>query len=201
MREHARAALAQFGDRVELRPFELAAPDCRRELPQPLRCVLSPACHPPSARPWQTAAFLRSRAATGARRRAAHRGHRRAGQRSRGTRLRRAVRHAGARAEPGALWQFDGFERFQEQRWNYFAYDYGAGPESGDYPSPLSDQLLWLRAAGFATADAFWLRGDTPSMGDIRNRAERLGTSFARVIPQNRPAAGTRASDAAEIVP
>jgi SAM-dependent methyltransferase len=42
---------------------------------------------------------------------------------------------------------------FAEEHWNYYRY-----PEPFDKPSPLFDQLVWLKAADFATVDCFWLK-------------------------------------------
>lgn len=158
MREHARAALTQFGDRVELRPFELEQADWRRELPQPLRCVLSSLVihHLPGPGKQQLFADLAPRLEPDGALLIADIVE---PENARVARVYAEQYDALVREQSLALYgDLSGFERFGEQRWNYFAYDYGAGPESGDYPSPLADQLLWLRAAGFAAADAFWLR-------------------------------------------
>jgi phospholipid N-methyltransferase len=47
----------------------------------------------------------------------------------------------------------DAFAFFQQTEWNYYRY-----PDPFDKPSPLFDQLLWLKAAGFAVVDCFWLQ-------------------------------------------
>lgn len=47
----------------------------------------------------------------------------------------------------------DGMRAFQETEWNLFRH-----PDAMDRPSPLFDQLLWLREAGFEAVDCFWLR-------------------------------------------
>ncbi|HVS03681.1 MAG TPA: class I SAM-dependent methyltransferase [Thermoanaerobaculia bacterium] len=43
-------------------------------------------------------------------------------------------------------------ERFAAERWNHFRF-----PDPADLPSPLADQLDWLRAAGFVAVDVFWM--------------------------------------------
>jgi tRNA (cmo5U34)-methyltransferase len=50
-----------------------------------------------------------------------------------------------------------GYEQFLQLKWNYFLYDYGSA-DSTDYPSSLSDQLVWLREAGFSIVDCFWMQ-------------------------------------------
>jgi len=44
------------------------------------------------------------------------------------------------------------FQKFVDEHWNFFAY-----PVPGDKPSPISHQLAWLTAAGFAVVDVFWM--------------------------------------------
>lgn len=45
------------------------------------------------------------------------------------------------------------FEQFVKAEWNYFRF-----PDPFDKPSPLFNQLTWLKAAGFAVVDCFWLQ-------------------------------------------
>jgi tRNA (cmo5U34)-methyltransferase len=44
------------------------------------------------------------------------------------------------------------FEQFRRRQWNIYRY-----PDPFDKPSPLADQLAWLRAAGFEGVDVYWL--------------------------------------------
>ena len=46
------------------------------------------------------------------------------------------------------------FEAFEAEHWNLFHYP---DPDF-DKPSPLFEQLLWLKEAGFAVVDCFWLQ-------------------------------------------
>ena len=43
---------------------------------------------------------------------------------------------------------------FRKDRWNFYA---DPTPDPYDQPSPLSDQLNWLRDAGFSRVDCFWM--------------------------------------------
>ena len=45
----------------------------------------------------------------------------------------------------------------EQLKWNYFLYDYNS-TETSDHPSCLSDQLVWLREAGFSVVDCFWMQ-------------------------------------------
>lgn len=47
----------------------------------------------------------------------------------------------------------DAFNKFREMEWNIFS---DPDPDPGDMLSPLSDQLKWLEQAGFIEADVFW---------------------------------------------
>jgi tRNA (cmo5U34)-methyltransferase len=44
------------------------------------------------------------------------------------------------------------FQRFSDERWNHFRF-----PDADDHPSALLHHLVWLRHAGFAAVDCFWL--------------------------------------------
>ena len=48
-----------------------------------------------------------------------------------------------------------GFEQFRDDGWNYFN---DPAPDPIDKPSTLYDQLSWLREAGFAEVDVFWMK-------------------------------------------
>jgi tRNA (cmo5U34)-methyltransferase len=45
----------------------------------------------------------------------------------------------------------DAFDAFVREQWNCYRY-----PDPVDIPSPLADQVAWLRDAGFAVAASFW---------------------------------------------
>jgi len=46
----------------------------------------------------------------------------------------------------------DLFRRFVDERWNHFRF-----PDGADRPSALLHHLVWLRHAGFAAVDLFWM--------------------------------------------
>lgn len=47
----------------------------------------------------------------------------------------------------------DAYDYFVRERWNMYRYP---EPDSYDMPSPLADQLGWLREAGFVSVEAHW---------------------------------------------
>jgi tRNA (cmo5U34)-methyltransferase len=57
------------------------------------------------------------------------------------------------------------FEKFVEGRWNYYRF-----PDPVDHPSPLFAQLQWLREAGFAVVDCFWLQAGHAIYGGYKAR-------------------------------
>lgn len=157
MREQTRQRLAAYGDRVQVAPFRIEESGWRQALPSPLRCVLSSLCVHHLAAEGKRALFLDvvQRLEPGG-----------------ALLLADLIEPAAPQLAKLYAEQYDtivreqslarygdlrGFERFEQAHWNYFAFDYGV-PGSGDYPSVLSDQLAWLRAAGLATVDCFWLR-------------------------------------------
>ena len=58
----------------------------------------------------------------------------------------------------------EAFERFQRDGWNF----YRGTPDPYDRPSGLGEQLRWLRRAGFARVDAFWMRAGHAVFGGFR---------------------------------
>jgi tRNA (cmo5U34)-methyltransferase len=56
------------------------------------------------------------------------------------------------------------YRQFIETHWNYFRY-----PDPGDTPSPLFDQLGWLREAGLASVDCYWMRGGHAIYGGYKD--------------------------------
>jgi SAM-dependent methyltransferase len=165
MRSRLSQTLAEYGDRAQVRPFDLFAADWRRELPSPLRCVLS---------------SLVVHHLDGEGKRALYR------------ELAQAIAPGGAllladvvapqvpRANTLFARQWDdavrvqsvvvrgdlsGHEQFIADKWNLYTPE---GADEMDKPSPLADQLAWLREAGFASADCFWMYAGHAIYGGYR---------------------------------
>jgi tRNA (cmo5U34)-methyltransferase len=82
----------------------------------------------------------------------------------------------------------DLFDLFVETEWNYYEFD-----DPADRPSPLFDQLLWLKEAGFAIVDCFWLRAGHAIYGGYKERSSAKGTvSFGAVLQSVDRALATR---------
>jgi tRNA (cmo5U34)-methyltransferase len=57
-----------------------------------------------------------------------------------------------ARQQAEAIGAPELFRRFLDERWNHFRF-----PDAMDLPSALLHHLMWLRHAGFAAVDTFWM--------------------------------------------
>ncbi len=68
----------------------------------------------------------------------------------------------------------DGYERFVETCWNHFHF-----PDEGDKPSPLYEQLQWLKGAGFAAADCFWMQAGHAIYGGYKEVEPLSGKGVA----------------------
>ncbi len=155
MRRRLGDTLEAFGDRVAIRHFALEAGEWRAALPAPLRCILASLVvhHLPAAEKRQLFADMRARLEPG------------------GALILADIVEP---ETPRVAWLFaqqwdaivrgqslathgdlHAFDLFTRERWNYFA---DAEPDAYDQPSPLADQLRWLKEAGFADVDCFWMR-------------------------------------------
>jgi tRNA (cmo5U34)-methyltransferase len=73
-----------------------------------------------------------------------------------------------ARAQSLALrGDLSGYERFRADTWNSYAVN-PDGADEIDHPSRLFEQLLWLRDAGFARVDCFWMHAGHAIYGGYR---------------------------------
>jgi trans-aconitate methyltransferase len=59
------------------------------------------------------------------------------------------------------------FDLFVRENWNYYTY-----PDPFDQPSPLFDQLRWLKETGFAVVDCFWMQAGHAIYGGYREQAD-----------------------------
>jgi tRNA (cmo5U34)-methyltransferase len=154
MRARLAEALHRHRDRVEVRDFDLAARGWRRALPSPLRAVLASLVvhHLPAAGKRRLFADLARRLEPGGALLLADIVE--PASPAAGETFARQWADA-ARAQSLALTGgLAAFERFEREGWNF----YRGTPEPYDQPSRLDEQLRWLRAAGFQTADCFWMR-------------------------------------------
>jgi len=157
MRAEMTQKLAAFHDRLTILPFLLEEQAWRTTLPSPLRCVVSSLCvHHLSDEEKQTLFrdIVEHLEPEGA------------------LLLADIIKPATPRITALFAQQYDeivraqsiaahgdlsGYEHYQMLQWNYFTYDYN-DPNSYDKPSLLSDQLRWLREAGFTHVDCFWMQ-------------------------------------------
>lgn len=167
MRERLTERLARFSNRLEIRPFDLAEQEWRSTLPVPLRCVLSSLCvhhlsddgkrqlfNDMAKRLEPEGALLLADVIEPATRQIADLFARQYDD---------IVRQQSLTIR-GDL---SGYEQFLQQKWNYFLHDYNK-PDSYDHPSHLSDQLTWLKEAGFRLVDCFWMQAGHAVYGGYR---------------------------------
>jgi tRNA (cmo5U34)-methyltransferase len=91
---------------------------------------------------------------------------------------------AQAIAKTGSL---QAFEQFVEAGWNHFRF-----PDPFDKPSPLSEQLTWLKAADFAVVDCFWLQAGHAIYGGYKMDSSSVtsGVSFVTALRSAKQAFG-----------
>ena len=182
MRARLAETLRRHRDRVEVRGFDLAERGWRAALPRPLRAVLASLVvhHLPAAGKRRLFADVARHLEPG------------------GALLLAdvvepaspAAREAfarqwddAARAQSLALTGgLDAFERFARDGWNF----YRGTPDVIDQPSRLDEQLRWLRGAGFATVDCFWMRAGHAVFGGWRAGTARRRGPSRRARPTSR---------------
>jgi SAM-dependent methyltransferase len=57
------------------------------------------------------------------------------------------------------------YDKFVETHWNYYHH-----PDPFDKPSPLFEQLVWLKEAGFALVDCFWMQAGHAIYGGYQSQ-------------------------------
>jgi tRNA (cmo5U34)-methyltransferase len=68
-----------------------------------------------------------------------------------------------ARQQADAIGAPELFRRFLDERWNHFRF-----PDAMDQPSALLHHLMWLRHAGFAAVDTFWMEAGHAVFGGFK---------------------------------
>lgn len=165
MRDRLRETLAPYGDRVTIGAFELAETAWREALPTPLRCVLSSLVvhHLTGGGKQQLFADVAERLEPGG---ALLLSDLVAPASDRVRRLFASQWDASARAQSQALvGGLSLYQQFHDAEWNYYEL---TEEDPIDHPSPLADQLQWLRAAGFSVADCFWMLAGHAIYGGYR---------------------------------
>jgi tRNA (cmo5U34)-methyltransferase len=165
MRAHLEQALAAYRDRLSVQPFALEEAGWLATLPRPLRCVVS---------------SLAVHHLTGEQKRLLFQQLAQRIEPGGALLLADIVEPATPRVEQVFARQWDDATRaqsvalhgnlsayatFQADNWNYFT---PAGKDEIDRPSPLLDQLVWLREAGFQHVDCFWLAAGHAIYGGYR---------------------------------
>ncbi len=155
MRAVLQRTLARYGPRAVVREFELAGAAWRRDLPQPLRCVLASLVvhHLADAEKRRLFTDIAGRLDRGG---AFLLADLVLPVNARSQRLFAAQWRDAARAQSRRLHRgIAALGRFSRDGWNYYA---ARDPDPYDQPSRLLDQLQWLREAGFDQVDCFWMQ-------------------------------------------
>ncbi|MDE0103916.1 MAG: class I SAM-dependent methyltransferase [Bryobacterales bacterium] len=154
----------RFGDRIEIRRFDLAGRDWRRFAESPRAIVSTFAIHhlPDSAKQDLYRDLAAQLAPGGV------------------LAIADLIRPASAVSTGLAAWQWDeavkersirtrgdlsAFRTFQAERWNHHAVD---DPDPIDQPALLTDQLRWLSDAGLEGVDVHWSKGGMSLFSGIR---------------------------------
>jgi len=165
MRAALREKLAPYGDRVTVGAFELAESAWREALPSPLRCVLSSLVvhHLTHEGKRQMFADVAGRLEPGG---ALLLADLVAPATDRVRLLFADQWNTAAQVQSQVLaGDLSLYQQFQDAEWNYYEL---TEADPIDHPSPLADQLQWLRAAGFSVAACFWMLAGHAIYGGYR---------------------------------
>ncbi|MDP2674122.1 MAG: class I SAM-dependent methyltransferase [Dehalococcoidia bacterium] len=163
MLEEAHARLGAFGDRAQVRRFDLDGWDWLHELPSPLRCVLSSLAihHLDNNDKRRLFREVASRLEPGGALLIAD-VVAPASDVVRSAQI--AAWHRTAREQSLALTgALETYERAVAEGWGP-----EAEPDPLDRPGRLFEQLKWLEEAGFSTVDCFWMRAGIAVYGGYR---------------------------------
>ena len=174
MRERTRKHVHHFEPRVDVRPFVLDREDWRKSLDGVDAVVSSLALHHLSG---EGKRELFRRAAQSLSERGAFLvADLVEPQRSEAEEVFRVTWDETAEAAGSELGAPETARRFHAEEWNIFRY-----PDPADTPSPLFHQLEWLREAGFAVVDCFWLYAGHAIYGGYRSsEGQSDGLSYRR---------------------
>ncbi len=147
--------MESFSARADVQPFRLEQRDWRRQLPDPLRCVLASLVvhHLSDEDKRQIFRDLAQRIEPG--------GALLIGdivQPATPEASRLYARHLDAAVKAKSLeltGNSESYDEFNKAGWNFFREP---EPDGGDRPAALWDQLNWLVEAGLTSVDCFWLR-------------------------------------------
>jgi tRNA (cmo5U34)-methyltransferase len=99
-------------------------------------------------------------------------------QRAEARELSGATWDAAAEANAMAFQAPQAHQQFIATQWNYFRY-----PDPVDMPSPLFDQLCWMRDAGLASVDCYWLDAGHAIYGGYKDTsAQHEQVTFAAAL-------------------
>jgi tRNA (cmo5U34)-methyltransferase len=98
---------------------------------------------------------------------------------------------ASARAQAAAAGAPEQFASFVAGRWNHYRFG-----EPMDRPSALFHHLIWLKHAGFAAVDCFWLCAGHAVYGGFMDTGDRVagGIAFERALAAAEERSGRPAS-------
>ena len=160
MRRRIVDTLAGYGDRASVRHFALEEQPWRRELPKPLRAVVSSLVlhHLSGEAKRELFRDIAMRLEIGG-----------------ALLIADLVEPANDRARGVFARQWneaisdqtgeEGLRFFRTSKWNYYELD---EPDPYDQPSRLIDQLRWLEEAGFRHVDCFWMRAGHAIFGGYK---------------------------------
>lgn len=72
----------------------------------------------------------------------------------------------------------EAYEAFLKEDWNYYRFP----NDAIDHPSPLSQQLDWLKTAGFVIADCFWMKAGHAIYGGYQSNTDTGSLSFGEAL-------------------
>ncbi len=78
-----------------------------------------------------------------------------------------------AKRQSAKIQGVDLYAMFLEETWNHFDH-----PSDDDQPSPLFEQLLWLRNAGLGSVDCYWMNAGHAIFGGYQQTPTSAGIAY-----------------------